>query len=139
MEIAAVISGAPGVTFTDGFGTRRRRFSGAVGEDVFDLRDQLTAVGSFEFALRERVGRLMPFRHGSFAHVRRVERAVDRPGSLTIVSDPIEGTRLSDVLAAAARSHAPLGRDWALSVVRQVLDAVDSLHHTDRDVAHGAL
>jgi hypothetical protein len=139
MEIAAVVAAAPGTTFTDGFGTRRRRFSVAADEDVLDLRDQLTAVGSFEFALRERAGRLMQFRHGSFAHVRRVERAVERPGSLTIVSDPIEGTRLSDVLAAAGRTHAPIGRDWALSVVRQVLDAVDSLHHTDRDVAHGAL
>jgi hypothetical protein len=139
MEIAAVIAAAPGATFTDGFGTRRRRFSGAAGEDVFDLRDQLTAVGSFEFALRERVGRLTAFRHGSFAHVRRVERAAERPGSLTIVSDPIEGTRLSEVLAAAARSHALLRRDRTISVVRQVLDAVDALHHTDRDVAHGAL
>jgi hypothetical protein len=139
MEIAAMSEPAPVVTFTDGFGTRRRRFSGGAVEDVFDLRDQLTAVGSFEFALRERVGRLTQFRHGSFAQVRRVERAVERRGSLMIVSDAIEGTRLSEMLATAARAHAPLGRGWALSVVRQVLDAVSALHDTDRDVAHGAL
>src|SRR4030081_3011197 len=122
MEIAAVIAAAPGVTLTDGFGNRRRRFSGDAGEDVLDLRDQLTAVGSFEFALRERVGRLMQFRHGAFAHVRRVERAVVRPASLTNAPNRIDGTRLSDAVATPARSHAPLGRDGALSVVRQVLD-----------------
>jgi hypothetical protein len=139
MESAPMIAAVPDVTFTDGFGTRRRRFNGATLEDVFDLRDQFTAVGSFEFALRERVGRLMEFHHGSFAQVRRVERAVERRGSLTIVSDPVDGTRLSEVLSTAAIGHAPLGRDWALSVVRQLLEAVGNLHRTDRGVAHGAL
>src|SRR3979411_973329 len=102
MEITPMIPVAPGVTFTDGLGTRRRRFNGIIPEDVLDLRDQLTAVGSFEFALRERVGRVMEFRHGSFAQVLRVERAAERRGSLTIVSEPVDGTRLSDVLASAA-------------------------------------
>ena len=65
---------------------------------ILRVRPTLTAVPSFEFALRERAARLANFRHAYYARVRRIDRVqVPAPG-LAIVSDHVEGTRLSDIL-----------------------------------------
>src|SRR5688572_20449451 len=53
--------------FADGLGERVLAADASTGEllQVLRLRPELTAVPSFEFALRERTARLMNFRHRS--------------------------------------------------------------------------
>ena len=73
--------------FTDGLGDRVVAADGATGEllQILRIRPALTAVPSFEFALRERAARLANFRHAYYARVRRIDRhpapgLVDRLG-----------------------------------------------------------
>src|ERR671938_1044575 len=93
--------------FSDGLGDRVVAVDGGTGDllQILRLRPQLLAVPSFEFALRERAARLANFRHVYYARVRRVDR---HPGGLAIVSDHVEGTRLSDILRVAAERRVPL-------------------------------
>ena len=76
--------------FCDGLGERVVAADGATGEllQILRIRPALTAVPSFEFALRERAARLANFRHAYYARVRRTDsrpgarpRALDRVGS----------------------------------------------------------
>src|SRR5579862_2655534 len=104
MERAAVsLSAPPAVVFEDGLG-ERRLVADATGRESSEwlcLRSELASVPSFEFALRERVGRFAPFRQASFARVRSVERLNDPDATLTVVSDHVEGIRLSEMLSNA--------------------------------------
>src|SRR5581483_46930 len=64
------------IVFQDGLG-ERRRISDVSGADTIEqlcLRAELTAIPSFEFALRERASRLASFRHVYFGRVRSVDR-----------------------------------------------------------------
>ena len=62
--------------FCDGLGERVVAADGATGEllQILRIRPALTAVPSFEFALRERAARLANFRHAYYARVRRIDR-----------------------------------------------------------------
>src|SRR3954462_9412399 len=62
--LASASSPVP-VAFEDGLGTRRLAIDRARNETVemLCLRGELTAVPSFEFALRERLGNLAAFSH----------------------------------------------------------------------------
>jgi len=127
--------------FTDGLG-ERRRISDVSGADTIEqlcLRSDLTAIPSFEFALRERASRLANFRHACFARVRSVDRLTDPASTLTIVSDSIKGVRLSNLLTASEKRPATLDINAALHLLRQLVSAVAHLHETARDVAHGAI
>src|SRR5580765_8977063 len=64
------------VVFQDGLRERRRAPdpSGAETLERLHLREELTAIPSFEFALRERASRLSAFRHAYYARVRCVDR-----------------------------------------------------------------
>ena len=101
-----LVSATPSVRppFRDGLGERRRLVDPArynVLEQLF-LKDELAAMPSFEFAVRERVNRLAEFRHEQFARVHSVERAIDRASStLAVVSERVNGVRLSDLLQCA--------------------------------------
>ena len=142
MDSAAAHAGAPlPYTFTDGLGLRRRTSDPARHEpiELLCLRGDLTAVPSFEFALRERVSHLASFRKGCYANVRSVERLKNPPSALVLVSDVTPGVRLSDVLAFAEQSTVPLDIDAALCLLRQVVPALATLHESAPDVAHGAL
>jgi serine/threonine protein kinase len=139
----ALAPGAPpaSVVFQDGLG-ERRRVSDATGNDTLELlclREELTAVPSFEFALRERTSRLANFRHTYFGRVRNVDRLNDPDGSLAIVCDSIRGVRLSNLLAATERRPIALDINASLHLIRQLVSAVALLHENARDVAHGAL
>ena len=125
--------------FSDGIGERVVSADGATGElvQVLRINPALTAVPSFEFALRERVARLANFRHGYYARVRRVDRS--NGTSLAIVSDHAEGTRLSDILRVASERHLQLDINAALCLIRQLVPAVALLHENARDVAHGLI
>ena len=87
--------------FCDGLGDRVVAADAATGDLLQILRDSSGAerVPSFEFALRERAARLANFRHAYYARVRRIDRSIRR--GLAIVSDHVEGIRLSDMLRVA--------------------------------------
>jgi hypothetical protein len=124
---------------TDLLGTRLRRTTAEGAEDVLEVRNDLSATGSFEFPLRERVLRLAGFHHRSFARVHRVERAPGRHGALAIVSDAADGVLLCDIPAAAAERGPAIPAACALDIVRQLLDGLSAMHAIARDVSHGAL
>ncbi len=127
--------------FSDGLGERVVAADGATGEllQILRIRPALTAVPSFEFALRERVARLANFRHGYYVRVRRVDRALGAQSSLAIVSDHLEGTRLSDILRVAHERGLQIDINAALCLIRQLVPAVAVLHENARDVAHGLI
>jgi hypothetical protein len=126
--------------FTDGLGQRVIVSDPATGEllQVLRLRPALTAVPSFEFALRERTARLANFRHAYYARVRRIDR-VQANGSLAIVSDHVEGTRLSEILRVAYARGLQLDTNAALCFIRQLVPAVALLHENARDASHGLI
>ena len=126
--------------FADGLGERVLAADASTGEllQVLRLRPELTAVPSFEFALRERTARLMNFRHAYYARVRRVDRLTGG-GGLAIVSDHVEGTRLSDVLRVAHQRGLQLDTNAALCLIRQLVPAVSLLHENARDASHGLI
>ena len=60
------------------------------------------------------------------------------PG-LAIVSDHVEGTRLSDILRVAHERNLQLDINAALCLIRQLVPAVALLHENAREVAHGLI
>lgn len=126
--------------FADGLGERVVAADASSGEllEILRLRPSLTAVPSFEFALRERTARLMNFRHAYYASVRRVDR-IQANGTLAVVSDQVEGTRLSDVLRVAQERNLQLDTNAALCLIRQLVPAVALLHENARDASHGLI
>ena len=125
--------------FSDGLGDRVVTADAATGDlvQILRLNPALTAVPSFEFALRERVARLANFRHGYYARIRRVDRAQPHGSSLALVSDHVEGTRLSDILRVADERGLQLDINAALCLIRQLVPALVLLHENARDAAHG--
>src|SRR5688500_5804908 len=127
--------------FCDGIGDRVVAADGATGEllQILKIHPALSAVPSFEFALRERTARLANFRHAYYGRVRRVDRVqVPAPG-LAVVSDHVEGTRLSDILRVAHERRLQLDINAAICLIRQLVPAVALLHENARDVAHGLI
>jgi len=124
--------------FTDGLGDRIVAVDSATGDllQILRVRPQLLAVPSFEFALRERAARLANFRHAYYARVRRIDR---HPAGLAIVSDHVEGVRLSDMLRVAEERRLHLDLNAALCLLRQLVPSVALLHENARDVAHGLI
>ena len=138
---AARTSAPPSVVFRDAFG-ERRRIVAPTGNDALDvlcLRGELTAVPSFEFALRERVSRLAGFRHPYFAQVRTVERLSDAARTLALISNTQAGVRVSELLATATKHDVVLDSDAALCLIRQLVTAMATFHEQAPDAAHGAL
>ena len=96
--VAAGAMPAPN-TFHDGLGERRRSSDATGGQiELLCLRRELTSIPSFEFALRERAGRLANFRHTYFGRVRSIDRLSDPAATLAVVSDVTRGVRLSQLL-----------------------------------------
>jgi hypothetical protein len=124
--------------FADGLGERVVAVDAATGDllQILRVRPQLLAVPSFEFALRERAARLANFRHAYYARVRRIDR---HPTGLAIVSDHVEGVRLSEMLRVAHQRGLQLDLSAALCLLRQLVPSVALLHENARDVAHGLI
>ena len=142
MDPALVSAATPvPLTFGDGLGERHLVVDRGRNEPVemLCLRGELTAVPSFEFALRERVSRLAAFRHTCYAHVRTVERLKDSGSTLALVSDATTGVRLSRLLEFAEQDNVTLDIDAALCLLRQLVPAVALLHEHAPDVCHGAI
>jgi serine/threonine protein kinase len=132
------IPGSP-VVFQDGLGERHRAPdpSGAETLERLHLRSELTAIPSFEFALRERASRLSAFRHAYYARVRCVDRLGAPPPTLALVSESVRGVRLSTLLQKSDRPAIDI--HTALHLIRQLVSAIAMLHETARDIAHGAI
>ena len=137
--IARTPSSTP-VAFQDGLG--QRRLSVTVTNEPLELlalREELTAVSSFEFALRDRVSRLASFQSEHYARVRGVERIGKTGTTLAIVSEHMPGVRLSEILAFAESRLLPIETDAALCLIRQLIHALALLHQKMPDVCHGAV
>ncbi len=137
-SVSATASQPEAPLFSDGLGDRVVAVDAATGDllQILKVRAQLLAVPSFEFALRERAARLANFRHAYYARVRRIDR---HPSGLAIVSDHVEGTRLSDMLRLSAERGLPIDLNAALCLLRQIVPSVALLHENARDVAHGLI
>src|SRR3954462_2330130 len=124
--------------FTDGLGDRVVAVDAATGDllQILRVRPQLLSVPSFEFALRERAARLANFRPAYSARVRRIDR---HPSGLAIVSDHVEGVRLSELLRLAHERNLQLDLNAALCLLRQLVPSMALLHENARDVAHGLI
>jgi hypothetical protein len=136
--IARTPSSTP-VAFQDGLG--QRRVSVSVSNEPLDLlalRQELTAVSSFEFALRDRVSRLSSFQSEHYGRVKGVER-VGKGSTLAIVSEHVQGVRLSEILSFAESRLLPIETDAALCLIRQLIHALALLHQKMPDVCHGAV
>jgi hypothetical protein len=138
--LASASTPAP-VAFEDGLGTRRLAVDRSRNETVemLCLRGELTAVPSFEFALRERLSHLAAFSHGCYGRVRSVERLKDQASTLALVSDVTVGMRLSEMLRFAEAADVTLDIDAALCLLRQLVPAVAMLHENMPDISHGAI
>ena len=137
--IARQSSSTP-VAFQDGLGQRRLSVSTANEPlELLALREELTAVSSFEFALRDRVSRLSSFQSEHYGRVRGVERIGKTGTTLAIVSEHVQGVRLSEVLAFAESRLLPIETNAALCLIRQLIHALALLHQKMPDVCHGAV
>ena len=113
MDSAVARASTPAaVLFEDGLGVRRHILDQATNEtlEMLSLRGELTAVPSFEFALRERVSRLANFRHAYYGRVRRVDRLTDQTSSLAIVRGSQGGSRQSEHRRLSRRVPASVSR-----------------------------
>ena len=138
--LASRIAPSVPIVFQDALGERRRLDgNGADPVEVLCLRSELTAIPSFEFALRERTGRLAAFRHANYSRVRGVDRLNDPAATLAVVSDHTRGLRLSALLSEAGPRPITIDITVALHFVRQLVSAVAMLHESARDIAHGAI
>ena len=137
--IARTSSSTP-VAFQDGLGQRRLSVS-ATNEslELLALREELTAVSSFEFALRDRVSRLSSFQSEHYGRVRGVERIGKTGTTLAIVSEHVPGVRLSEILSFAESRLLPIETNAALCLIRQLIHALALLHQKMPDVSHGAV
>jgi hypothetical protein len=126
--------------FEDGIGERLSAVGGANESlEVLKISNELSAVSSFESALREQTARLAYFRHEAFAHVRGVERLDSRTSTVVVISERVRGVRLSEVLATAEREGIPLELNAALSLIRQLVAAVAAFHEAEPNSCHGAI
>jgi hypothetical protein len=135
LQSTRVLTGSA-VTFSDGLGDRVPAIDAdGCPLEVLRIRPEYLDAPGFEPALHERTARLGAFRDAAIAHVRRIEH----DGRLAIVSERIEGRRLSVLLAEVAAGRLELRFDSATVLIRQLVTAVSRLHAYGRDVAHGAL
>ncbi len=126
--------------FEDGIGERLSAVGGANESlEVLKVSNELSAVSTFEGALREQTTRLAYFRHEAFARVRAVERLDSRTSTVVVISDRVRGVRLSEVLATAERQGIPLELNAALCLIRQLVSAVAAFHEAEPNSCHGAI
>src|SRR5687767_7923912 len=138
---AARASGTIPAGFEDGLGLRFRPATRGTGEpplEILCFRHEITDVPSFDFALRERLGRLTDFQHPYYARIRKVDRLSDPYGTVTLTSDATSGIRLVEILKNAERGGPAIDLNAALYLVRQLLSAIGVLHQ-HAHVAHGAI
>ncbi len=122
--------------FQDGLGTRVRVAD--TGGDPVEHLELVPELANQESAIRDRVGRLINFRHARYVRLRSVDRAKTGLKPLVIAYDALDGHRLSTVLESLARLPLTIECDVALQIVRDLLPAIGILHDS-RKVTHGAI
>lgn len=123
-------------TFGDGFGRRQQVVTGTKDPiEVLVLRRELLATPGFEAAVRERIEQVGRFRHDSFTRVRGLAKLAKDNAGLVLVSDLVEGKRLSQMLESD--QHA-LDTSGALMLVGQLMDALTMFHQIVPG-GHGAI
>ena len=123
-------------TFKDGFGTRVR-VTDAGGDPVEHLQ-LIPELANQESSIRDRVGRLINFRHARYVRLRSVDRAKTGLKPLVIAYDALDGHRLSTVLESLGKLPLTVEVDVALQIVRDLLPAIGILHDS-RKVTHGCI
>lgn len=126
----------PALRFEDGLGPRLAA-QDAFGEPIEHLR-LCPDLAALEPALRERIGRLINFRHARYVRLRGSERLPGPDKHIVIAYDAVQGVRLAQVLELAAHGALTLDIDTALLIVRELLPAIAVLHDS-RSVTHGAI
>ena len=98
---AAKVMPTDEINFHDGLGDRVlvRDTHGRPLHETLVLRAELTSVPSFEFTLNQRLTQLDKFEHSAFVPVRQLIRLPGPVPSVSLVSDYVQGMRLSDALA----------------------------------------
>jgi len=120
---------------TDGLGRRELYFDRETGAMLERLRVR-AEVAAFEMAIRDRVSRLATFEDPHIAKPSAAQR--DALGDLTVTSEFVAGTRLSDLLELARDEAIAPGVDVALGYLLDALAAVSVLHST-AGFAHGLI
>jgi hypothetical protein len=142
MDTVQVTETARGrVSFQDGLGERAAIVESTSGDTIEALRlsAALSANFAVERALRERVGRLVEFRHANYARIWRVEGEAGSPAGLSLVSERPRGMRLAEMLQGISDGRYAYDFQVARSLIEQLVSATASLHLVGRDVAHGTL
>ena len=127
--------------FRDGLGDRLliRDTHGRPVHESLAVRQDLSAIPAFEFALNERLWLLERFDHPTFLLVRNIVSLPGRLPCISLISDYTGGLRLSEVLARAESSGQPVSAGAAAFVIKEILDGVAELHRQSGDLSHGAL
>lgn len=125
--------------YEDGLGRRTLIFD-REGGGMLERLHVRPELGAFEAPLRERMARLAAFEDERFARIQSIER--DPDGGLIVVSGFVAGTRVCDLLDAAAglpggEATSP-GVDAAIGFLLEILPALAALHSTAK-FAHGAV
>jgi hypothetical protein len=126
--------------FLDRLGDRVRLTDpGSADVEILRLRPELTASPLFELAVKRRADQLAGFLHPNCARVRKIGRLPAPDGRLVLLSDAIDGWRLSEVLEAADPCGVAFHPDAVLFLLRQLLGVVAALHEVAPGISHGAL
>ena len=127
----------PAPSFEDGFGRRQQVVSASKEPvEVLVLKREHIAVPGFEAAIRERIDQVGRFQHESFVKVRGLARLAKTESGIALVSDRVEGQRLSHLLDPA--QGRTLETKGALMLVGQFLDALAAFHDAVPG-CHGAI
>jgi hypothetical protein len=128
-------------SFIDGLG-RRFAVTTPGGERLETLRlcAEIPATPENQAAIVERASSLAQFTHPGFARVTRIEQHAAGPrASLAVVSEKVDGVRLSDLLRESERRRAERDVDAAVQLLLQATACVAALHQHAPDAAHGAI
>lgn len=129
-------SPSPALKFEDGLG-QRLAAQDPFGEPIEQLR-LCTDLAALEPAIRERIGRLINFRHARYVRLRGSERLPGPDKHVVIAYDAVQGARVAQLLDLAHSGGLRLDIDVALAIVRELLPAIAVLHDS-RNVTHGAI
>jgi serine/threonine protein kinase len=122
--------------FQDGLGLRVAT-SDAFGEPIEHLK-VCADLAALDSAIRERVSRLINFRHVRYVRLRGTERLTNPEKNFVIAYDAVTGARVSELLDLTSHTPLRVDIDIALQIVRELLPAVAVLHDS-RNVTHGAI
>ncbi len=139
--LVAVPPAREGVTFRDGLGDRTAIVESSSGDTIEALWLCQPLSGNFavERSLRERVGRLIEFRHASYARIWRVDGEAGSPAGLSLVSERPRGMRLAEMLQGIEEGRYAHDFQVARSLIEQLVAGIASLHRVGRDIAHGTI